>query len=931
MKNKKHIKKIGSLLLFLFIFGSILLFSLSEGNNNREQILEDEIVDDSDKFLRDLKKSGTEIGITEVVSTESTVHSSSPTIVVDGAGNMHVVWEEATDYDNSGTDIDIFYKQWDAVTSTWTPTEVISTESTGSSSYPTIAVDCIGNVHVAWQDSTPYGGSGTDWDIFYKQWDAVSSTWTLTEVITTYGWGSSSAPAIAVDGVRNVHVVWSDPYPYGGSDTDWDIFYKRWDVASSTWTPIEVVSIESTGTSSYPTIAVDGTGNKHVVWEDATDYDNSGTDPDIFYKRWDPVSYPSTPAEVVSTESSSYSWEPTIAVDSTGNAHIAWQEHFSSAWEILYKQWDTVSSTWTLTEVVSTESSIAFRPTIAVDCIGNKHVAWDDGSNYACSGTDRDIFYKRWDPVSNAWTRTEVVSTESTEDSSSPSIAVDGTGNKHVVWEDSTDYGNSGTDNDIFYKRLSVPKRPEMLWTRQFGTDGEDEGWVVSVDSTGVYVAGHTNGILPDQTSAGYEDNFVRKYDHNGNEIWTQQFGEYGTNRITGSFIDSTGFYVTGVLGGSGFVRKYNTYDGNEIWTLSLNRIAFEISVDSSSVYVVGTYYSGGGEDVFVRKYDHAGIEVWTHEFGTISTDHGRAISVDSTGVYITGFTEGALPEQSHAGGKDTFVRKYEHDGTEGWTRQFGTLATDRPLDITTDSTGVYVVGWTEGTLPGQTSAGIADAYIRKYDHNGNEVWTDQFGTSQYDRISEVFTYSNDVYVAGQTHDTLPDQSSAGSVDCFVRKYKRCGNEIWTHQFGTEERDEAYGVAVDSTGAYVTGFTSGTLSGSSAGGRDAFLAKLVSKNTPTGVGIKVIPSPEVSLTFSEVTEVGYTYITSSTENPGSEMPGFQFLGTYYDITTTATYTGAVIVSIAYDDTGMTLEEEEALQLLHWMYQRGGIPQRILTQ
>jgi hypothetical protein len=464
-------------------------------------------------------------------------------------------------------------------------------------------------------------------------------------------------------------------------------------------------------------------------------------------------------------------------------------------------------------------------------------------------------------------------------------IAGDGIGDTNIPWP------GLGYDNYPFF----LPEIPEMLWIQQFGTDGEDEGWVVSVDSTGVYVAGRTEGILPGQTNAGLHDNFVCKYDNTGNEIWTQQFGTWGSDYILGSAIDSTGLYVTGGLGGDGFVRKYDPYDGSEIWTQLLETLGpMEISVDSSGVYVVGS------------KPD--------------SYDRGRAISVESTGVYIVGFTEGALPGHTNAGGVDTFVRKYDLDiGSEIWTRQFGTVEIDRPLDVSTDLTGVYVVGYTEGTLSGQNSEGGTDAYIRKYDHSGNEVWTHQFGTSQYDRISEISIYGSDVYVAGQTGGSLPGQTNAGGRDGFVRKYDQCGNEIWTHQFGTVEGDEAYGVAADSTGAYVTGYTSGTLPGqTSAGDHDVFVAKLVSPiPTPTGVGIKIIPLPEVSITFSEVTEAGYTNVNVTTENPGSEMPGFQFLGTYYDITTTAIYTGAMTVSIAYDDTGMTLEEEESLQLLHW--------------
>jgi hypothetical protein len=45
------------------------------------------------------------------------------------------------------------------------------------------------------------------------------------------------------------------------------------------------------------------------------------------------------------------------------------------------------------------------------------------------------------------------------------------------------------------------------------------------VDSSEVYASGITNGALPSKTNLGATDAFARKYDHEGNELWTQQFG----------------------------------------------------------------------------------------------------------------------------------------------------------------------------------------------------------------------------------------------------------------------------------------------------------------------------------------------------------------------------------------------------------------------
>ena len=53
----------------------------------------------------------------------------------------------------------------------WTTTEVVSTESNGDSRDTSLAVDSAGNVHVAWHDHTDYAGSGTDYDIFYKRFE----------------------------------------------------------------------------------------------------------------------------------------------------------------------------------------------------------------------------------------------------------------------------------------------------------------------------------------------------------------------------------------------------------------------------------------------------------------------------------------------------------------------------------------------------------------------------------------------------------------------------------------------------------------------------------------------------------------------------------------------------------------------------------------
>jgi len=254
---------------------------------------------------------------------------------------------------------------------------------------------------VTWDDTTDYNGAGTDSDIFYKFWNGTS--WSSTEVISTESTLNSVRPSIAVDSADNIHVTWDDTTDYNGAGTDSDVFYKRW---TGIWSSTEVISTESTSFSASPSIAVDSADNIHVVYYDSTDYNGAGGDVDIFYKSWTGTSWSST--EVISTESTSDSLVPSIAVDSADNIHIAWH----------------------------------------------------DNTNYNGAGTENDIFYKFWD---GAWSPVEVISTESTSDSSDPIIVIDSADFIHVIWHDQTDYNGAGTDFDIFYKVLSGPPEIPVL------------------------------------------------------------------------------------------------------------------------------------------------------------------------------------------------------------------------------------------------------------------------------------------------------------------------------------------------------------------------------------------------------------------------------------------------------------------------------------
>src|SRR5262249_21201207 len=154
----------------------------------------------------------------------------------------------------------------------------------------------------------------------------------------------------------------------------------------------------------------------------------------------------------------------------------------------------------------------------------------------------------------------------------------------------------------------------------------------------------------------------------------------------------------------------------------------------------------------------------------TGASDIAYGVSADASGVYVVGQTGGSLPGQTNSGngGFDAFVRKYDADGTELWTGQFGPTSGFGPAaayGVGADASGVYVVGYI-------LTSNSDDAFVRKYSADGPTLlWSDQFGSSvtSDDYAYAVSVDASGVYVAG---------SVAG--DGFVRKYGPNGPLMWS-------------------------------------------------------------------------------------------------------------------------------------------------------
>ncbi len=387
----------------------------------------------------------------------------------------------------------------------------------------------------------------------------------------------------------------------------------------------------------------------------------------------------------------------------------------------------------------------------------------------------------------------------------------------------------------------------ELLWIRQFGTISDDSASALAPDGVGgVMVAGETYGSLG-RPNGGWRDVFLTRYDSAGDQLWIRQFGAGGSNRAGALAPDGAGGVLFagstfGSVGGAhaggvdAFLARYDSA-GNRLWIRQLGTIgadwAYALAPDGAGGVMIAGFTSGsvggpnaGGYDMFLARYGSAGQRLWIRPFGSGNTDTAIALARDGAGnVIVAGKTTGSLGGQ-HAGGFDVWLARYDGAGNQLWIRQFGSSVSESASALAPDGAGgVLFAGSTFGSVGGPNAGGW-DAFLARYDSAGERLWIRQFGTRSNDYVGALVPDgAGGVMIAGFTSGSLGGPN-AGDYDFFLARYDSAGDQVWTRQFGTSNRDQAWGLAPDGVGGVmVAGHTDGSLGGPNSGGSDAFLAR----------------------------------------------------------------------------------------------------------
>ena len=405
-----------------------------------------------------------------------------------------------------------------------------------------------------------------------------------------------------------------------------------------------------------------------------------------------------------------------------------------------------------------------------------------------------DIFLSKFDPNGDLqWACTWGGSVWDT----SYGVAIDGSGNVYVTgyYRDTVDFDpgpgvDEHTSNGHYAFLSKFDSTGVFQWARTWGGSGHVFSYDVAIDgSDNAYITGNfidsvdfdPGPGVDEHISNGHRDIFLSKFDPEGVFQWVCTWGG-DDDPITGDAsygvaIDGSGnAYVTG---------------------------QFRKKVDFDPGPGEDDHISNGEGDIFLSKFDSAGVFQWARTWGGSDEDWGFDVVIDGSGnAYVTGafweavdFNPGpGVDEHTSHGYNDIFLSKFDSSGNFLWACTWGGTLFNNGHGVAVDGSGnAYVTGSFRDTVdfnpgPGvdeHTSNGYADIFLCKFDSASIFQWAHTWGGSDYAFGSSVaIDGSGNIYVAGDFRDTVDfnpgpgedEHTSHGYDDAFLSKFPPDGN-----------------------------------------------------------------------------------------------------------------------------------------------------------
>jgi|GEM_PF-1136118 len=399
----------------------------------------------------------------------------------------------------------------------WDSAALLESDDTVVAGWENMASDANGNVFALWIQGQ---------DVFVRRFDKATNSWSAAVDLTTVS-NTTFTPKLAVDAQGNALVGWVQ-----SDGTAASTYVSRYDAATQSWSAAQLVESVSAAVSTTDGLVVDINGGYAAVsWVQSSS---------LYVARLSGGTWAAR--ELVESSSNSAS-KPAIAVDSSGNVSVLWQQSDGTAVSVYANRYSVASSSWGSAALLESSGTVVSTPKLAFDGNGNGIAVWQQGN---------DLFARRYDKATDTWAAAVALDSR-TATVGSISLSVDAQGNAIAGWVQ-----NDGTANSAYVNRFD-----QSTGTWGSATLVESVSQAVANSGLAVAINGGYATVSWLQTNGTQNDLYVARY---SSGAWgARTLVESSSNAVNGSVI------TLDAQGNVAVMWNQSTGAANSMWTNRYN------------------------------------------------------------------------------------------------------------------------------------------------------------------------------------------------------------------------------------------------------------------------------------------------------------------------------------------------------------------------
>lgn len=558
--------------------------------------------------------------------------------------------------------------------------------------YPAAAAGNDNNIFVIWWDNRNYASS--KWDIYAQQVSPDGARrWTADLQVNAYtGNAEQQGPAVTVDQNGNAVVVWDDDRN-NRSNGDIDIYAQKLSPAGQReWAADVRVGQSNVFSQSGPVVSSGVPGAMFVFWLDARNGYR-----DVYAQKLDDAGNGFLPVDIrISGDTGeSIQANSVAAVYADGSVLVVWEDKRNGKADIYaQKLGHAGSKLWAADIKVNSDplNTQQESPAVALDSNGNAIVAWVDNRN-----GNGDIYAQELDENGNRlWLEDVRVNCDvGPAQQLNVAVTMDSSGSAVIVWRDERNRTHfMAQDADIYAQKLD--QTGVKGWAGDVRVTGTATyyAWL----PTAVTDASGATVIAWMDSRFGILAIFAQKLDAGGAKLWPGEVhvssGRSTPQAYPSAAVDGDGKTVivwnSNTMGVMDVIAQKLNADGSFAWGggQQVNRVSggrFEFPAvavdDTGSAFVAWVSSNGANIGVYAQRLDAGGGPLWEAD-QRVDANQPATLQKPSTAVDGNGNAYSVWQSENYS---DIYIQHTDPTGSRFW-----------PLDVPVNISDLFY--FSEGT-----------------------------------------------------------------------------------------------------------------------------------------------------------------------------------------------------------------------------------------